>query len=149
MSTPSVILFDYSVFQIEIPQYADYSESSVEIFWEIGTAYVSRLNSGYMTYKVRQYALNLMCAHLIYINNLISQKQTPTITTSATVDKVSVGLVPPPAASQFEYWLGTSPYGQQLLALLDVNSVGGFYFGGSSVLSDFGYYDSETYYSEV
>jgi len=47
-----------------------------------------------------------------------------------SVDKTSVTLVAPPGAdNQFKYWLNQSPYGQALLALLSVQSAGGFMGG--------------------
>jgi hypothetical protein len=36
----------------------------------------------------------------------------------------------PPAANAWQYWLNTSPYGMQLLALLQAKGVGGLYVGG-------------------
>ncbi|OWK47571.1 hypothetical protein FRUB_01270 [Fimbriiglobus ruber] len=42
--------------------------------------------------------------------------------TGATIDKISVTLEPPPAPNAWQYWLQSSPYGQQLLALLQVVS---------------------------
>ncbi len=49
---------------------------------------------------------------------------------SATVDKVSVSFQAPPAGDSWAYWLNTTPYGQQALALLKACSAGGFYVGG-------------------
>jgi hypothetical protein len=56
---------------------------------------------------------------------------------TANIDKVNVSLTPPPLKNQWQWWLSISPWGQQLWALLQVNSVGGHYIGGSPVLSGF------------
>lgn len=82
-------------------------------------------------------ALNLMTAHLTQLWTLLQQGITPQVITSSTIDKITVTLLPPPVKNQFSWWLQTTPYGMELYALLMVNSVGGFYIGGSPVLSSF------------
>jgi hypothetical protein len=71
-----------------------------------------------------------MTAHLAAISVLIAAGQIPGLVQNATIDKITVGLTPPPIPNQFQWWLNITPYGQQLLAMLQVNSVGGFYIGG-------------------
>lgn len=143
MTLPVLLTFDYELFVTQIPAYSNiqqYPEAYISNYWDMATCYVSSVgNYGCLVGACRQQALNLMTAHLIYINNLILAGQTPFIANDATVDKVHVGLVPPPVPNQFDWWLNTSPYGQQLLSLLSVVSVGGFYIGGSPVLPSFGY----------
>jgi hypothetical protein len=46
---------------------------------------------------------------------------------SATIDKITVSLTPPPATSEFLWWLNLTGYGAQLAALLSVHAVGGFF----------------------
>ena len=72
-------------------------------------------------------ALNFMTAHLVYLNQIANSGQNTALMQGATIDKVSVQLTPPPEAGQWQWWLNQSPYGQSLLALLQVASVGGFY----------------------
>lgn len=143
MTCPAILTFDYDLFVSQIPQYSNpliYPEVTIENFWNMAICYVSDVgNFGCLQGACRQYAINLMTAHLIFINSLIISGQTPSIVDDATVDKVHVGLVPPNVPNQFDWWLNTSPYGQQLLALLEVSSVGGFSIGGSPVLASFGY----------
>jgi hypothetical protein len=128
------INYNDSAFRALFPAYANtvfYTATTLQAWWDTATAYVSNCNGGCytggMTLAQQTLALNQMTAHLVYLNNLIAAGSTPGVTVAATVDKVSVTLEPPPAPNQWQYWLQTSPYGQQLLALLQVASVGGIY----------------------
>ena len=54
------------------------------------------------------------------------------IVTSASVGEVSVSYQQIPTNNDmFDFWLATTPYGQELLALLDMLSSVPFYIGGS------------------
>lgn len=143
MINPTILTFDYALFVSQIPAYSNaiqYPVSTVSAFWDVATNYISDVgNFGVLQDGARQYAINLMTAHLIYISNLIAAGTVPYLMQNSTIDKVSVGLTPPPLKNQFQWWLSVSPYGQQLLALLQVNSVGGFYIGGSPQRNAFGY----------
>jgi hypothetical protein len=128
------IAYNDSAFRALFPAYANtvqYAPSTVQAFWDTATAYVSNRRGGCftggLTVAQQSLALNQMTAHLLYLNGLIATGNVPGVMTAATVDKVSVTLEPPPAPNQWQYWLNQSPYGQQLLALLQVASVGGFY----------------------
>lgn len=50
---------------------------------------------------------------------------------SASVGEVSVSYVQIPGLDSWSYWLSSTPYGLELLALLDSLSAMGFYFGGT------------------
>jgi hypothetical protein len=110
---------------------SQYASSIPQTYWNVATAYLSNCNgrcyTGGMNLQQQTLALNLMTAHLIFLNNLVNTGNSPGITTGATIDKVSVTLQPPPEVNEWQYWLNQSPYGQQLLALLQVASVGGSY----------------------
>ena len=82
-------------------------------------------------------ALSLMTAHLLGISVSANAGQNSGVVISATIDKVTVGLMAPPAGNNWQYWLNQTPYGQQLLALLSAASAGGFYVGGNPVVSNF------------
>jgi hypothetical protein len=58
---------------------------------------------------------------------MIATGQDTVIVTSATIDKVSVGLMQPPVKDSFQYWLMTTPYGKQVLALARAAFGAGFY----------------------
>ena len=53
------------------------------------------------------------------------------IVSSAHIDSVSVTKAVPQSKNAFQYWLNQSAYGQQLLALLKLQSAVGIYFGGT------------------
>jgi Protein of unknown function (DUF4054) len=126
-----LITFDYALFQAQIPLYATSPvESVVEVYWGVATYYVSNIDRGVLNDGARAYAINLMTAHLIFVDALAAEGQVPGLMQNATVDKVTVGLTPPPLPDQWQWWLSLSPYGQKLLALLQALSVGGFFVSG-------------------
>lgn len=79
----------------------------------------------------------LMTAHLMALSDMLLLGNNPAIVSQSTIDKESVTLVPPPAKSQFQWWLNTTAYGAQLAALLSVAAVGGTFAGGSPERSAF------------
>jgi hypothetical protein len=141
MTNPTIILFDYDAFIAQCPAYnnpAQFPEATLQSFWDGATYYMSDVgNFGSLQGNARQYGLNLMTAHLVYISQLIAQGQVPYVLGASTIDKVQVTTVQVPLKNQWQWWLSISGYGQQLWALLQVSSVGGFYIGGSPILSSF------------
>lgn len=143
----TILTFDYALFQQQFPAYANpitYPESLMQSYWDISINYMSDIgNYGSLQGAMRQYALNCMVAHLTFLAGIIASgsgnSQVPGLMQTATIDKVTVGLTPPPIPNQFQWWLGLTPYGQMLLALLQMNSVGGFYIGGRGAIAAFGY----------
>ena len=89
----------------------------IQIYWDTATAYVSNRTGGCytggMSVAQQTLALNQMTAHLLYLSGLIAAGNTPGVLVGATIDKISVTLEPPPAPNQWQYWLQTTPYGQQ------------------------------------
>lgn len=143
----STLVFDYGTFIVQFPAYSNattYPEATLQMYWDIGTNFVSNNTvCAVMNVAAQTYALNLMTAHLAYINDLIASGQIPALMQNATIDKVAVTLTPPPVPNQFAWWMNLSPYGQQLYSLLQVSSVGGFYIGGSPTrfgVSTLGYF---------
>jgi hypothetical protein len=129
-----VINYNDATFRALFSAYANtvqYPAAAIQVYWDTATAYVSNRTGGCyiggMTVAQQTLALNQMTAHLLYLSGLIATGNTPGITVAATIDKISVTLQPPPETNQWQYWLNQSPYGQQLLALLQIASVGGFY----------------------
>lgn len=133
-----IIAFNAEAFRAMFaPAYQDstvYSDPILQTYWDQATAYVSDRTGGCSIYglkpKQQELALNLMTAHLIYLNNIAATGNNTGVVTGATIDKVSVQMLPPPNSNQWQFWLNQSPYGQRLLALFTVASSGGFYFGG-------------------
>lgn len=73
----------------------------------------------------------LMAAHLLAQNADTSSGGTGGVIQSASVGGVSVTKMAPPAKTSFSYWLSSTPYGLQLLAMLKLQSVIGVYIGGT------------------
>ncbi len=124
---------DLTSFRTNFPNYSDeesYTDTLLETQYEIGKCYITD-NDCTLGETCREYALQAMLAHLVYIRDLNTSGNATRIITSASEDGVSVSLSEPPSSNNFEYWLNVSPYGQEVLALLTRASAGGFYIGGS------------------
>lgn len=125
---------DISVFRGMYPVYADetaYPDALLQTYYEMGKCYISD-NDCTLKEVCREQALMLMLAHLLYIKTLADQGNKAVVVTSATEGKVSVGIAQPPTPDNFSYWLNTTPYGPQILAMLEIASTGGWHVGGSS-----------------
>lgn len=128
-----ILTFNVTNFRLQFPAYSNvsqYPDITLQGYWDMAIQYISDVNWGSLKDAGRQLAINYMTAHLAYIAGLIATGNTSVLVSSATVDKVTVSMTPPPLKNQWQWWLSTSPYGQQLLALLAARSVGGFYVGG-------------------
>lgn len=127
--------------------YTEYAEFDTEIYKNICPAafrqaktFISVHNCGVLKGERRKTAIYLLTAHLSVLR-LKAQSgagATGTDTTatglvaSASVGEVSVSYQQIPATDDmFDYWLATTPYGQELLALLDMLSSIPLYIGGS------------------
>ena len=132
----TTIVFNAALFRTQCPLYANvvsYPDATIENWWNIGSDYVSVEDYGYLSGNSRAFALNLMAAHLLYLSEKIASGAAMGQITSASEGSVSVGITPPPFKSMLQYWLGLTPFGQQLYALLSAKSTFGFYVGGSGV----------------
>lgn len=134
------VTFDVTVFREQFTAYANavtYPDSTLQMFFDTATCYVSDADCGRLTGTCRLRALNLMTAHLVALSDIINTGGAPAFVTSATVGSVTVAVQPPPSGDQWQWWLSLTPYGQQLHALLSVTAVAGFYVGGSRERSAF------------
>lgn len=131
----ATIYFNAAVFRATAPAFSNtftYPDARIQAQWDLATAYLSN-NTVIGCYNgmplgQQTSALNLMTAHLMALNAAIAAGQPTGVLTGATIDKVSVQLQPPPDENQWQWWLNQTPYGQQLLALLQVASAGGRFF---------------------
>jgi len=132
---------DISAFRTMFPAFADplkYPDATLQMWWTMAIQYINDYDSCLIEGDTLQLALNLMTAHLAQSFTLISAGQnTPGVITGATEGSVSVSMSPPPVKNMWQYWLATTPYGQQLLALLQSLVVGGFTIGGLPETSGF------------
>jgi len=139
---PICLVFTDADFRAQFPFFVNsttYPEASLQMWFTQGTSYVSNYNAGFLRDASRQIGLYLMTAHLAALNDLIvAEAGAPAgLAVSARIDKIQVTLLPPPVKSQFAWWLSLTPWGQQLLTLLKVRSVGGWFTGGTSELAAF------------
>lgn len=131
------VTLDPATFRAMFSEFADaatYTDEALQMRWDAeAVAYVSDENCGSLTGAKRAYAVQIMLAHLLRLSKMASAADAAPagVITSATIDKVSVTLVPPPARSEWGYWLAQTPYGQQLGAYLSMQAAGGFYIGGN------------------
>ncbi|ENU3061691.1 DUF4054 domain-containing protein [Escherichia coli] len=136
----AAIIFDADLFRQQIPVFSDvtkYPDALIDSWWIQASCYICTEDYGWLNGNSRALAINLMAAHLLTLSAQQSGASGSSsiagaggIVTGATIDKVSVSLAPPPAATdEWDYWLSLTPFGQRLLALLRVKSVGGFYVG--------------------
>lgn len=130
-----MIDLDIAVFRINFPLYCDevnYPESLLSAQYEIGKCYIDD-NNCTMAEACREYALQSMLAHLLYIRDQVnSGNNVGVITQASEGGDVSVSLASPAVDDEWHYWFNSSPFGRELIALLGVQSVGGFYVGGTN-----------------
>lgn len=121
--------------RVTLPAFKDtkkYTDTMLCNVLELAQQYISPLNFCNLQGKSRKFAIYLMAGHVqILQDNILSGNASNGFQTSASIDRVSVSVAPPPIKSQMDYWLSQTPYGQQLLALLEMHTAMGFYVGGS------------------
>lgn len=126
--------FDYEAFIAAFPFFSDsdkFPEASLQGDWYMAVCWISDRNFGRLRCNSRMQALNLLTAHIAYTSSNAASNKITGVINSASIDKVSVGLTPPPIPNNFRFWLSSSQYGLRLLALLEVKSVGGMVANGS------------------
>lgn len=137
----ATLVFDVDLFREQFPAFANettFPDAMLQMYWDMAICYISDNGSyGFLVDDCRQLAINLMTAHLTALSVLIAAGLAPQLVQNSTIDKITVGLTPPKLLNQYQWWLSTTPYGMQLLALLQAKSVGGWYVGGSPVLAGF------------
>ncbi len=126
------IEFNSNLFRQQFPEFANttkYSDELLESYWDIAIEYVSNKNGCILKNGSRAYAINCMTAHITQLSQL-PPGGSGTVIVMAVEGDIKVQLTPPPSTTAFEWWCNTTRYGQQLLALLYVRSVGGMYIAG-------------------
>ena len=120
-------IFDLSAFRTAYPVFDSVPDATVQA---AATSALCLIGQDGCDCDVQQW--QLMVAHLLYIQGQVATGNgNAGAVTSATIDKVSVAFAAPPfGTSAYKFWLFKSPYGGQLLAMLDRCSKGGVYVGG-------------------
>ncbi len=123
---------DLTTFRTNFPLYSDestYTDMLLETQFEIGKCFIAD-NDCTFPEKCREYALQLMLAHLMYCRNESNAGNNSGVIQSASEGDVSVSFAVPNIDDSWTYWFQLSPFGKELLAMLNAQSVGGFYVGG-------------------
>ena len=134
----SVITLDKALFRSRFAQFANvgtFPDATLDTQWIVATQFISDTNYGDLAGAGRELAIQYMLAHILALGVIIAAGGTYTgqagIVTGAQIDKVNITLAAPPYGSdEWKWWLNTTPYGPQLLALLATVAAGGFYYGG-------------------
>ena len=132
----TTITLDPAAFRALFPQFADpvkWPDAALSIQFGVATGYVSADTYGDTPVAARTNVLYLMTAHLLALGAIIAQNNYSGqvgVVQGAVVDHLQITLTPPPVKSQWQWWLNTTPYGAQLLGLLEAQAAGGFYVGG-------------------
>lgn len=139
MATVVTVAYNDENFRKQFPAFADttkWPEPTLQMYWDMATEFIStdscpcRNLSG----SSLQLAIDLLAAHLATLfgspSTGVEAGAQGGPVTNASIGSVSVGIMAPPVRDEWGFWLSQTPYGQQLLALFKVKSVGGFYVGG-------------------
>lgn len=122
-------------FRTLYPEFSDlskYPDAVLADTLDLATCYISTRNYGALQDKCRKRAIYLLTAHLQTLKDMISKGKTQvTVTSAASIDKVSVTLAMPPMNTQAQWWFNISTYGSSLWALLELKATPGFYVAGS------------------
>lgn len=133
----ALLTFDVDAFRAAFPAFADatkYPTGTLQAYWDAAILYISNEGDyGRLTGDARARAIYLLLAHMVFLADAIASGGAGGVVQSSTIDKVSVTLVAPPIKSAFDFWLNQSPYGMQLLALLDIKSTGGWYIPATNI----------------
>ena len=130
----ALISLNIASFRASFPLYADetsYPDALLNAQYEIGKCYIAD-NECTMAEACREYALQSMLAHLLYIRDQVNAGNNIGVITQASEGDVSVSLATPVVDDEWNYWFNSSPFGRELVVLLSVQSVGGFYAGGNN-----------------
>ena len=123
---------DIAKFRAAFPQFADatvYPDPMLNTWWAFANCEI--VESCLLHGDCLENALMLCLAHILMLmHNAARGKVGTGAITSAVIDKVQVGFQAPPFTSGWGYWLGLSPYGIALKAMLSIKAAGGFYIGG-------------------
>lgn len=131
----TTIVLTVEDFRQDFPEFSDenvYADETLQGFINQAQCYIHNVNYGVLQGNCRKLAMELMVAHLQTLQTrMLSGGNATGQVGSTSIDSVSVSLIAPPNKTQFDYWLGLTPYGQRYLMLLMAHAPAGLYFGGS------------------
>lgn len=130
-------MIDIDEFREKFPAFANpvlYPNDSILLMADITDCYIDVGNRWFRCVKCQDLMTELLTAHLLMINGTPAAPASGAtgIISNATVGSVSVGFVSAASSKgSFMAWLGKTPYGEQLSALLSRLSAGLGYVGGT------------------
>jgi hypothetical protein len=129
-------------FRAQFPAFANqaiYPTATLYQYWCAAGSFIENDQYSWLRGCALPLALNLMTAHLAQLaTNIANGNTTPGVETQASIDKISVTQMTPPLTNAWQWYLGQTQYGAQLLALLQAKAVGGFYAPGGWGRAGFG-----------
>lgn len=128
------VVLDIPKFRQLFPQFADetkYPDIMIEMYWDQALCMMDdECYECLDNCACTELMMYLLVAHFLALSTTTNKGKQGGLISNSSVDKVSVTRVTPPVNDMFDYWLGQTPYGQQLLAQLTAMLVGGFSVGG-------------------
>lgn len=127
-------VFNVAAFRAQFPEFANvttYPDLTLGGYWTMATNYISANDSLFgLAGANLDLALNLMVAHLARSFVMMNTGQNIVVVNGSSEGSVSVSLTPPPVKNAWQWWLATTPYGNQLRALLSVLATALPFVGG-------------------
>ena len=113
------VVLNIEAFKAIYPAFANVGDAVIQNQWDILATYMPMSDEYDCESIPRQTLMYLLLAHSLYLLNQLETNGGSMVypTTSASVDKVSVGSIPPPFRGMREYWLSLSPYGLEYMAI--------------------------------
>lgn len=128
---------DIELFRKRFPYFANsarWPNETIQVASETAGCFIDISGSWYRCADCRELMLELMTAHILFLGgSATTPGQTNVgVVTSAAVGSVSVGLTVNTATKgAYTAWLGKSPWGEMLLAMLGRLAIGPMLYGGS------------------
>lgn len=130
----STVQVSVTEFRTLFPEFANttkYPDTTLQIMLDVAQLYVSNKITPFVKENVQKHLIYLMAAHLTVGNSQIAAgNNTGGLISSAYIDTVTVTKQIPTLKSSLDAWLWQTTYGQQILALLKIQSTLGIYIGG-------------------
>lgn len=133
--TDNTITLEVEEFRKKFLEFSDeekYSEEFLQNMLDAAQLYINPKKNGFVNCSKQKQMIYLLTAHLASINTKLANGDNSAglMASSAHIEDVSVTTAIPESNSEFEYFLNSTGYGRQLLALLSLLSGIGLYIGG-------------------
>lgn len=137
-----MFVFDPNTFRLMFPEFANpviYTDAYLQAKWSIAKCFISIRGcwAGCATQDCQANIAYYLVAHLVALDDAAKPPVDGTApapigkVSSASIDKVSVTIMSPPATDSWDWWLHQTRYGDMLVALLPAMCATVAYVGGS------------------